>query len=72
MNAAPGHPRAALHGITGDNHDRDRMVVSFKMADGTVTRLSVLIKDLEALGELIDWAIPTLAEAWRKRDEAQR
>lgn len=72
MSAAPEYPHAKLRGLTGDNHDRDRMVVSFDMPDGDVTRLSVSSEDLKALGEMVEWAIPNFAELWRKRDEAQR
>ncbi|WP_171178631.1 hypothetical protein [Ruegeria sp. HKCCD8929] len=72
MNTPPKFPRAKLRGLTGDNHDRDRLAVSFDREDGETVRLSLTIKDLNALGEMTEWAIPTLTESWRQRDEAQR
>ncbi|WP_300067784.1 hypothetical protein [uncultured Ruegeria sp.] len=72
MSAASQISQAKLRGITGDNHDRERIVVSIDMPAGAVTRFSLTIKDLKALGEMVECAIPNFAEAWRRRDEAQR
>ena len=74
MSSLPSyeHPRVRIGGVTGDNDDRDRMVLRIENEDGSrFGHLSIAIDDLRWIAELVSDFEPQLARLWAARD-AQR
>jgi len=66
------YPRVRVDGVTGDNHDRDRMVLRIENEDGSRHgHLSFAIEDLRSIEELVSDFEPYLAKNWAKRDSQQ-
>lgn len=69
LKSTPQQPRVCVGGVTGDKHDRDRMVLRIQNEDGSrFGHLSFSIEDLHSIAELVSGFEPQLARLWAKRD----
>ena len=72
LRSAIQHPRVRIVGVTGDNHDRDRVVLRIQNEDeNQCQHLSFPVDELLGLSEWVADFEPTLRANWAKRD-AQR